>query len=98
MHGVPTLMIECSDDKENLPNEADYEDLPGMYKDEEEEDEEEEEDDDEEEEEDEEEDDDDTLFTSRCLVFPRGRPPAHRVLFKLIKLSFYHLPVCRYSL
>eukprot|EP00064_Thunnus_orientalis_P004123 superscaffoldBa00000364_g4134 len=29
MHGVPTLMIECNDDKENLPNEADYEDLPG---------------------------------------------------------------------
>ncbi|XP_067452326.1 phosphatase and actin regulator 1 isoform X1 [Thunnus thynnus] len=68
MHGVPTLMIECNDDKENLPNEADYEDLPGMYKDEEEEDEEEEEDDDEEEEEDEEEDDDDTLFTSTLAM------------------------------
>lgn len=57
MHGVPTVMIECDDDKENLPSEADYEDLPGLYKDEEEE----EEDDEEEEEE---EDDDDALFTS----------------------------------
>lgn len=64
MHAVPTVMIECDDDKENLPNEADYEDLPGMYKDEEEEDEEE---DEEEEEEDEEEDEDDTLFTSKHL-------------------------------
>lgn len=68
MHAVPTVMIECDDDKENLPNEADYEDLPGMYKDEEEEEEEdEEEDEEEEEEEDEEEDEDDTLFTSKHL-------------------------------
>lgn len=69
MHSVPTVMIECDNDKENLPNEADYEDLPGMYRDEEddEEEEEEEEEDDEEEEEEEEEDDDDTLFTSRFL-------------------------------
>lgn len=66
MHPVPTVMIECDDDKENLPNEADYEDMPGMYKDEEEE-EEEEEDEEEEEEDDEEEDEDDTLFTSRCF-------------------------------
>ncbi|KAM7409326.1 hypothetical protein PAMA_001009 [Pampus argenteus] len=29
MHGVPAVMIEYNDDKENLPNEADYEDLPG---------------------------------------------------------------------
>ncbi|KAM9848837.1 phosphatase and actin regulator 1 [Aulostomus maculatus] len=70
MHAVPTVMIECDDDKENLPNEADYEELPGMYKDEEEEDEEdeEEEDDEEEEEEEEEEDDDDTLFTSTLAM------------------------------
>ncbi|XP_022060845.2 phosphatase and actin regulator 1 isoform X1 [Acanthochromis polyacanthus] len=71
MHAVPTVMIECDDDKENLPNEADYEDLPGMYKDEEEEEEEEEEDeeeDDEDEEEDEEEDEDDTLFTSTLAM------------------------------
>nr|XP_046248701.1 phosphatase and actin regulator 1 isoform X2 [Scatophagus argus] len=69
MHAVPTVMIECDDDKENLPNEADYEDMPGMYKDEEEEDEEEEEEDDEEEEEDdEEEDEDDTLFTSTLAM------------------------------
>uniref|UniRef100_A0A3Q4I5M3 Phosphatase and actin regulator n=1 Tax=Neolamprologus brichardi TaxID=32507 RepID=A0A3Q4I5M3_NEOBR len=69
MHAVPTVMIECDDDKENLPNEADYEDLPGMYKDEEEEEEEdEEEDEEEEEEEDEEEDEDDTLFTSTLAM------------------------------
>ncbi|XP_071342644.1 phosphatase and actin regulator 1 isoform X2 [Trachinotus anak] len=69
MHAVPTVMIECDDDKENLPNEVDYEDLPGMYKDEEEEEEEEEEEDDEdEEEEDEEEDEDDTLFTSTLAM------------------------------
>lgn len=75
MHAVPTVMIECDDDKENLPNEGDYEDLPSMYKHEEEEDEEEEdeeEDDDEEEEDDEEEDEDDTLFTSRCLSLSLG--------------------------
>uniref|UniRef100_A0A3Q1CRH2 Phosphatase and actin regulator n=1 Tax=Amphiprion ocellaris TaxID=80972 RepID=A0A3Q1CRH2_AMPOC len=70
MHTVPAVMIECDDDKENLPNEADYEDLPGMYKDEEEEEEEEEdeEEDDEDEEEDEEEDEDDTLFTSTLAM------------------------------
>lgn len=69
MHAVPTVMIECDDDKENLPNAADYEDLPGMYKDEEGEEEEDEEEDDEEEEEedDEEEDEDETLFTSKHL-------------------------------
>ena len=68
MHAVPTVMVDCDDNKENRPGEADYEDLPGMYKDEdEEEEEEEEEDDEEEEEEDEDDDDDDSLFTSRCL-------------------------------
>lgn len=59
MPTVPTVMIECNDDKENLPNEADYEDMPGTYKDEEEEEEAEEEE--------EEEDEDDTFFTSRCF-------------------------------
>uniref|UniRef100_A0A8C6L7Y1 Phosphatase and actin regulator n=1 Tax=Nothobranchius furzeri TaxID=105023 RepID=A0A8C6L7Y1_NOTFU len=74
MYAVPTMMIECDDDKENVPNEADYEELPGMYKDEEEEDdeEEEEEDDDEEEEEEEEdeedEEEDDTLLTSTLAM------------------------------
>ncbi|XP_041791633.1 phosphatase and actin regulator 1 [Chelmon rostratus] len=70
MHAVPTVMIECDDDKENLPTEADYEDLPGMYKDEEEEDEEEEEEDEDEEDEedDEEEDEDDALFTSTLAM------------------------------
>lgn len=65
-HAVPTVMVKCDDDKENLPNEADYEDLPGLYKDEEE-DEDEEEDGEEEEEEDEEEDDD-TLLTSTLAM------------------------------
>lgn len=72
MHAVPTVMIECDDDKENLPNEADYEDMPSMYKEEEEEEDEEEEDDEEEEEEEDDEDDeeeDDTLFTSRCFLW-----------------------------
>ncbi|KAF1385324.1 hypothetical protein PFLUV_G00106550 [Perca fluviatilis] len=64
MHAVPTVMIECDDDKENLPNEVDYEDLPDEEEEEEEEQEEEEDDDDEEDEDEEEEDDDDTLFTS----------------------------------
>ena len=48
---VPSQMIDCDEDKENLPSESDYEDLPSMYKDE---------DDDEEEDEDE----DDDIFTS----------------------------------
>ncbi|XP_017575638.2 phosphatase and actin regulator 1 isoform X2 [Pygocentrus nattereri] len=50
---VPTVVIDCEDDKENMPNESDYEDLPSMYKDElEEEDDEDDE------------EDDDSLFTS----------------------------------
>ncbi|XP_029905103.1 phosphatase and actin regulator 1 isoform X2 [Myripristis murdjan] len=68
MHTAPTVMIECDDDKENLPNEADYEDLPSMYKDEEEEEEEEDEEEEDEEEEDDEEDDDDALFTSTLAM------------------------------
>ncbi|XP_074492384.1 phosphatase and actin regulator 1 isoform X2 [Sebastes fasciatus] len=70
MHTAPTTMIECDDDKENLPNEADYEDLPEEEEDEEEEEEEEDDDDDDddEEDEDEEEDDDDTLFTSTLAM------------------------------
>ncbi|XP_075944613.1 phosphatase and actin regulator 1 [Anarhichas minor] len=63
MHAAPAVMIECNNDKENLSNEADYEDLP-----EEEEEEEEEEEDDEEDEDDDEEDDDDTLFTSTLAM------------------------------
>jgi len=60
MHAVPKGRIECDGDKENLPNEADYEELPDEEEDEEDDDEEEEEDD---------EDDDNTLFSSRCF-FP----------------------------
>ncbi|XP_036375253.1 phosphatase and actin regulator 1-like isoform X2 [Megalops cyprinoides] len=54
---VPTVVIDCEDDKENMPNESDYEDLPSMYKDEEDEGDEEEED-----------DDDDSLFTSTLAL------------------------------
>nr|XP_057929425.1 phosphatase and actin regulator 1-like isoform X1 [Doryrhamphus excisus] len=64
MRAVPTLMIEC-DDKENLPNEADCEDLPVMYGDDEEELEEEEEELDEEEDEEEE---DETMFISTLAL------------------------------
>lgn len=74
MHGVPAVMIECDDDKENLTNEADYAELPGMYKDEEEEEEDEDEEEEEEDgEEEDEEEEDDTLFTSRCLCEFCGR-------------------------
>lgn len=51
---MPTVVIDCEDDKENMPNESDYEDLPSMYKDELEEEEDDEDD----------EEDDDSLFTS----------------------------------
>ncbi|MBN3315852.1 PHAR1 regulator, partial [Atractosteus spatula] len=55
---VPTVVIECDDDKENVPNESDYEDLPSMYKD----------DDDEDDDDDDDEDDDNTLFTSSLAL------------------------------
>ncbi|KAJ8276846.1 hypothetical protein GJAV_G00068560 [Gymnothorax javanicus] len=58
LHTVPTVVIECDEDKENMPSESDYEDLPSMYKDE----------DEEEDEEDDEEDDDDSLFTSTLAL------------------------------
>ncbi|XP_023810159.1 phosphatase and actin regulator 1 isoform X1 [Oryzias latipes] len=68
MHAGPAVMIECDDDdKENRPDEADYEDMPGMYNEEREEEEEEEEEEVEEEEE-EEEEDDDTLFSSTLAM------------------------------
>ncbi|XP_041849237.1 phosphatase and actin regulator 1-like isoform X2 [Melanotaenia boesemani] len=51
---VPSVIIDYEDDKENMPNESDYEDLPSMYKDEED-DLDDDEDDDE---------DDDSIFTS----------------------------------
>ncbi|XP_064202389.1 phosphatase and actin regulator 1-like isoform X2 [Anguilla rostrata] len=54
---VPTVVIECDDDKENMPDESDYEDLPSMYKDEEDDDNEEDD-----------EDDDDMLFTSTLAL------------------------------
>lgn len=69
MHAVPKVMIECDNDKENLPNEAGYEDIPSMYKEEEEGNEEEDDDEEEEEEKDDEDDEeeDDTLLTSWCF-------------------------------
>uniref|UniRef100_A0A4W6D7L2 Phosphatase and actin regulator n=1 Tax=Lates calcarifer TaxID=8187 RepID=A0A4W6D7L2_LATCA len=51
---VPSVIIDYEDDKENMPNESDYEDLPSMYKDE---------DDDVDDDEDDDEDDD-SIFTS----------------------------------
>uniref|UniRef100_A0A8C6VYH1 Phosphatase and actin regulator n=1 Tax=Nothobranchius furzeri TaxID=105023 RepID=A0A8C6VYH1_NOTFU len=51
---VPSVIIDYEDDKENMPNESDYEDLPSMYKDEDD-DVDDDEDDDEE---------DDSIFTS----------------------------------
>ena len=52
---VPTVVIECDDDKENVPREADYEDSSCLYAREEEEEEEEDE------------DDDTSLYTSGCI-------------------------------
>ncbi|XP_031641571.1 phosphatase and actin regulator 1 isoform X1 [Oncorhynchus kisutch] len=37
-HVVPTVMIACDNNKENLSNEEDYQDIPGSYRDEEDED------------------------------------------------------------
>ena len=64
---APSVIIDCDDDKENMPNESDYEDLPSMYKD----------DEDEEEEEEEDEEDDDSLFTSKRGRLGRARTHAH---------------------
>lgn len=50
---MPSVIIDYEDDKENLPNESDYEDLPSMYEDDDVDDDE---DDDE---------DDDSIFTSK---------------------------------
>ncbi|XP_048019777.1 phosphatase and actin regulator 1-like isoform X2 [Megalobrama amblycephala] len=53
---LPAVVIDCDDDKENIPNESDYEDLPSMYKDEEQD------------EDDDEEEDDDSVFTSTLAL------------------------------
>nr|XP_023679408.1 phosphatase and actin regulator 1 isoform X4 [Paramormyrops kingsleyae] len=63
LHVIPAVVLDCEDDKENMPDESDYEDLPCMYKDEDEDEEEEEDDDGEEED-----DDDDSLFTSTLAL------------------------------
>ncbi|KAM4556754.1 phosphatase and actin regulator 1-like isoform 2-T2 [Fundulus diaphanus] len=52
---VPSVIIDYEDDKENMPNESDYEDLPSMYKDDDVDDDEEDDEDDE---------DDDSIFKS----------------------------------
>lgn len=52
MRQVPTVVIECDDNKENVPHESDYEDSSCLYTREEED-------------EDEEEDDESSLFTSK---------------------------------
>lgn len=54
---VPSEVID-EDDKENMPNESDYEDLPSMYKNEDDEDDDDEDDD----------EDDDSLFTSKITM------------------------------
>nr|XP_005305264.1 phosphatase and actin regulator 1 isoform X6 [Chrysemys picta bellii] len=55
MRQVPTVVIECDDDKENVPHESDYEDSSCLYSREEEDDEEDE-------------DDDSSLFTSSLAM------------------------------
>ncbi|XP_061884116.1 phosphatase and actin regulator 1-like isoform X1 [Entelurus aequoreus] len=67
LRAVPTLMIDC-DNKENLPNEADCEDLPVTYEDDEEDFEEENEDVYDEKDEDEDDDEDETLFISTLAL------------------------------
>ncbi|XP_075441803.1 phosphatase and actin regulator 1 isoform X3 [Ascaphus truei] len=57
MRQVPTVVIECEDDKENVPHEASYEDSSCLYSRDEEEDDEEDEDEDDD-------DDDGSLYTS----------------------------------
>lgn len=54
---MPSEVID-EDDKENMPNESDYEDLPSMYKNEDDEDDDDEDDD----------EDDDSLFTSKITM------------------------------
>ena len=66
---VPCVIVDYEDDKENMPNESDYEDLPSMYKDD---------DDDLDDDEDEDDEDDDSIFTSetlQLLVFPHQLRP-----------------------
>ncbi|KAL4646435.1 phosphatase and actin regulator 1-like isoform X1 [Arapaima gigas] len=57
---LPAMLVECEDDKENMPDESDYEDLPSIFKEEDGEEEDEEDEDDE--------DDDDSLFTSTLAL------------------------------
>uniref|UniRef100_A0A8C7SW83 Phosphatase and actin regulator n=1 Tax=Oncorhynchus mykiss TaxID=8022 RepID=A0A8C7SW83_ONCMY len=68
-HAVPAVMIACDYNKENLPNEEDYQELPGSYRDEDDEEEDDDDDDDDDDDEEEEEDDEDeTLFTSTLAL------------------------------
>ncbi|KAG7275149.1 hypothetical protein CRUP_015803 [Coryphaenoides rupestris] len=52
---VPSVLIDCEEDKENVPSESDYEDLPSMYKDEDDDD-------------DDDEYEDDDIFTSTLAL------------------------------
>ncbi|XP_069814102.1 phosphatase and actin regulator 1 isoform X2 [Dendropsophus ebraccatus] len=58
MRQVPTVVIECEDDKENVPHESNYEDSSCLYS----------RDDEDDEDEDEEEDDDSSLYTSSLAL------------------------------
>lgn len=76
---LPSVMIDCDDDKENIPSESDYEDLPSMYKEDDEEE-------DEEDEEDDEEGDDDSLFTSKLIQYYKNRTYEGSLSFMILYL------------
>uniref|UniRef100_A0A7N9AUA0 Phosphatase and actin regulator n=1 Tax=Mastacembelus armatus TaxID=205130 RepID=A0A7N9AUA0_9TELE len=69
---VPSVIIDYEDDKENMPNESDYEDLPSMYKDE----------DDDVDDDDDDDEDDDSIFTSGkdSLAIKLSNRPSKREL------------------
>lgn len=73
---VPTVVIECDDNKENVPHESDYEDSSCLYTREEEEEEDEE-------------DDDSSLYTSACTqLFSCGGGLTERALLSCAALWF----------
>ncbi|XP_068093010.1 phosphatase and actin regulator 1 isoform X4 [Hyperolius riggenbachi] len=61
MRQVPTVVIECEDDKENMPHESSYEDSSCLYS-------RDDDDDDEDEEDDDDEDDDSSLYTNSLAL------------------------------
>ncbi|KAM5156959.1 phosphatase and actin regulator 1 isoform 2-T2 [Mantella aurantiaca] len=60
MRQVPTVVIECEDDKENVPHESNYDDSPCHYRDDSEDDSEDDDDDDD--------DDDSSLYTNSLAL------------------------------